>query len=1027
MVKSKSTPNTVFNQNELVVNSEAMNIEDLSDLLQLNEEIEERCRSNPNKDSKSGCGLLRAKMTREELFEISPSSSLDNDHFLTALEHQNSYSKSRRVQVTDLDMPSIENLMKYFDEEVPVTPTKIVGTTRATAPKGKVASVIAKLTNQSDTITSTKPIVNSCHTTISKLKQKYEQQVKIENTRFATRDRRKSSVSLPMKVKEMAHLLNSKISQVIRRSEVSHYVQLQNEISVATEHQYPLTSEYQAQGTCLVAEEVFRELSVKDKALLFNKFIADMAATHPKFIEHAAELKAKVDKLVAEKQVSVKNLAQEFEEKCNLERGSAPQLDEVSSLTSNYSKMGTGTGDRLHVSNLSVIFTRRAERKDRRYLERQSADHAERSEKRNLAAIRKTLPTEAYAPPKKIRRTRQERMGCDNQIFFQNTHLETLFYNWLSTDNGVQYDITSASNSQQTIDIATEKTILESSTVRLEDVCQKSDVKSVLEEAIAKLVLKNEEKMEFIKSPLTKNVKTTPRRNKRLAPPVPAPRPSLSQTHSSASSCKQSEAEDSESGLSTLPKITSDESQPEMIKEDLQPSEFDFVKPQRPPRKKKMRRNLTWKKDNSVVEATTITSTDSDSDYKSSLSAPDKKTTGANCAFPLPEQSLIELDKSFMRQVNSPRKIKSAYTLTVISSPSQNADSDQTPRKSLGQTMRDSFIDQGFETCSNDPIDNSPLRSSFESSYNSKPSGFSTPVKGRHVSSLAQQQLFSPIFSLDRPGRSSLAMQVIREDHALNLDATPSLPSTPCSEREFLANAPTVLIDSTQDEITAGNPHSMFWIISGNFTVSLKISRYSPERLRLLYDIFIQKSFESRDLAFGIDGHKFTCSGGISKSTQTMPLDWPPSVQDCSHYWFASGDFSVPFSGKLMSDEKIKRLFAFLNAEKSEIRFGVDHIEFSSLPEFWPTTQKYSIESSYSMLVGLQTGASNGLEGRSKYSWPNNSNSNQEIKTNNMDRTQLEFDANYFGNDSGGPSFSPDLFSLDYEAVPLDELFANVP
>ncbi|XP_017081536.2 uncharacterized protein LOC108114889 [Drosophila eugracilis] len=1029
MVKSKSTPNTVFNQNELVVNSEAMNIEDLSDLLQLNEEIEERCRSNPNKDSKSGCGLLRAKMTREELFEISTSSSLDDDRFLTALEHQNSYSKSRRVQVTDLDMPSIENLMKYFDEEVPVTPSKIVLTTRATAPNGKVASVIAKLANQSDTITSTKPILNSCHPTISKLKQKYEQQVKIENTRFATRDRRKTSVSLPMKVKEMAHLLNSKISQVIRRSEVSHYVQLQNEISVATEHQYPLTSESQAQGTCLVAEEVFRELSVKDKALLFNKFIADMAATHPKFIEHTAELKAKVDKLVAcgevvaEKQISVKNLAQEFEEKCNLERGSAPQLDEVSSLTKNDCKMGTGTSQ-LHVSNLSVVLKPRAERKERRYLERRSADHAERSKKRNLAAIRKTLPTEAYAPPKKIRRTRQERMGCDNQLFFQNTHLETLFYNWLSSENGVQYDITSASNSQQTIEIATENTILKSSTDRLEDVSQKSDVERVLEEAIAKIEL---EKLEFIKSPLTKNVKITPRRNKRMAPPVPAPRPTLSQTHSSASSCKQSEAEDSESGLSTLPKITSDESQPEMIKEDLQPSEFDFVKPQRPPRKKKMRRNLTWKKDNSAVEATTITSTDSDSDYKSSLSAPDKKTTGANCAFPLPEQSLIELDKSFMRQVNSPRKIKSAYTLTVISSPSQNADTNQTPRQSLGQTMRDSFIDQGFETCSNDPIDNSPLRRSFVSSYDSKPSGFSTPVKGRHVCSLAQQQLFSPIFSLDRPGRSSLAMQVIREDHALNLDATPSLPSTPCNEREFFANAPTVLIDSTQDEITAGNPHSMFWIISGDLTVSLKISKYSPERLRLLYDIFIQKSFESRDLAFGIDGHKFTCSGEISKSTQAMPLDWPPSVQDCSHYWFASGDFSVPFSGKLMSDEKIKRLFAFLNAEKSKIRFGVDHIEFSSLPEFCPTTQKYSIESSYSMLVGLQTGASNGLEGRSKYSWPNNSNSNQEIKTNDIDRTQLELDANYFGKDSGGPSFSPDVFSLDYEAVPLDELFANVP
>ncbi|KAH8354565.1 hypothetical protein KR084_004824 [Drosophila pseudotakahashii] len=1069
MVLSNSTPNNVSKHNEMVVNTAAMKSEDLSELLQLNAQIDERRRCSSNGDDSNACGLLRATMTREELFEIS---SLDDDRFLTALEHQNSYSTPRRVQVTDLDLSSIENLMKYFDEDVPVTPTKILGAAKAGAPTGKVASVIAKFALQPDTVTPPKSSVSSGHLKISELKQKYEQQSEIDTPRFGHHETRKSAASLPMKVKEMAQLFNSKISQVMRRVE-PHYVQLQNELSPEAKPQYHLGSDSQAQGPCLVAEEVFRELSVKDKALLFNKFIGDMATKHPKFTAHAADIKAKVNKQVArgevvtEEQASVKHLAQELEAKCILVPGSPPRPGGVSPPKTTERKNETCCSQ-VHVSTLTVILKpvpgtdrRPSQTLTRRCLDRQIGDQKrERSQKRNLAAIRRVLPTEAYAPPKKIRRTQQERNGYDNQMFFQNEQLETLFYSWLSTENGVQFDITSVSNGQQTIEIASEEeqTILEPSTITLEDVSQKSAVERLLEEAIAKLELENEVKeaayIEESKVDLAQDqvIQVTPRRIKRQAPPVPAPRLSLSQTPSSASSCKQSEGEESESGLSTLPKvsavsnrrmkeyivivtnflsqITSDESQPETPKEELQAGDFDFAKPQRPPRKKKMRRTLTWKKENSIVEATAITSTDSDSDYKPPISAPAKKKTGAICGFPLPEQSFIELDKSLMRHVNSPRKIKSAYTLTVMSSPSPNADSDQsptqTPRQSLGQTMRDSFVDQGFETCSNDPMDSSPLRRSSEGASDSKPSGFSTPVKIRHPCSPAQQQLFSPILAHERPRRSSLAMQVIREDHPLDLDATCTSPSTAASEREFFANAPTVEIDNSQDEIPASNPQSMFWVTSGDFTVSLEIFKNSPERLRLLYEIFTQKSWETRDLAFGIDGHKFTRSGASSESSRQSLPEGSPSVKGCSHYWFASGDLAVPFSGKHISGEKIERLFEFLNGEQSELRFGVDNIEFSSGPEFWPTTQKYSIESSYSILVGLQTGASNGLEGRSKYSWPNNSNTtNQAIKTSDLDQTEFETDS--FGNNSGRLSFSPDMFSLDYEPVPLDELFAKTP
>lgn len=500
--------------------------------------------------------------------------------------------------------------------------------------------------------------------------------------------------------------------------------------------------------------------------------------------------------------------------------------------------------------------------------------------------------------------------------------------------------------------------------------------------------------------------------------------------------------------------ITSDESQPEMpATAAAAATDFDFVKPVRPPRKKKMRRTLTWKKENSIVEATAnaVISTDSDSDYKKPQAQQGKKKP---ICMPQPqaEQSYIELDKSLMRQVNSPRKIKSAYTLTVMSSPSPNADSDQsltqTPRQSLEQEehendqqektqvqqqqqLRDSFIDQGFETGSNDATDFSPLR---RPSSGCKPSGFSTPVKSG-ASAGAKQQLFSPIGPLDKSRRSSIVMQVIREDHPLDLDLNSPTATTPtCSEREFFANAPTVEMSSSQLDDESPKT-SKFWIGAGDFTVSLDIIHNSAERLRLLYEIFTQKSWETRDITFGIDGHKFSRS--TSGVQAEVPKDLPEHSSSCgkdfSHYWFASGDLAVPFSGKHMSSDKIDRLFCFLDAELEqdpdrELRFGVDHFEFSSVPEFWVNTPKFSIESSYSMLVGLQTGNSNGLEGRSKYAWPNhphqhqdNDNSNQVIKTSDLDQTDFESDS--FSNNSGRLSFSPDLFSQDFEAVPLDELF----
>lgn len=598
MVLSNSTPNNLHKQHELIVDTAAMNSEDLSELIQLNAEIEERrLRHATNSQcSDDGRGLLRATMTREELFEVS---SLDDDRFLTALEFQNSYVPSAlpsRLQVTDLDLSSIENLMKYFDEEVPTTPSKGV-TTNCT---GKVASAIAKLSSQqSSTVTSPRqPKLDSGKQKINELKQKYEQQPQQDKqeSQLATPQAVRGA-RFPMKVKEMAQLFNSKFNQVMRRAETSNYSTLHNELSQSLSP-VKKSPERKSPGPCLVAEDVFRELSVKDKVLLFDKFVSDIAAKHPKFNEHAADLRAQAKRqmargeVVAEQQASVKLLAQELEAKCSLQATPVPHMRSAAVAATPVAAApatlgGTqaetpSTPGKLHVSTLTVVLKASPERHVIPMSQSQS------SQKRNLSAIRGALPIEAYAPPKKIRRTRQERY--DSYQFFQNEPLENLFYNWLSAKNGVLFDITSAADRDQTIEIATscceELFISHTTASSIGDLSQKSAVERLLEEAIAKLELESKskestyveekevdtaaEKLAPSPAPVTPEIHSatapvtpTPRKVKRQAPPVPAPRPSLAKnqsnsiTSSSSSSCRQSGAEESESGLSTLPKVSS--------------------------------------------------------------------------------------------------------------------------------------------------------------------------------------------------------------------------------------------------------------------------------------------------------------------------------------------------------------------------------------------------------------------------------------------------------------------------------------
>ncbi|XP_065358723.1 uncharacterized protein LOC135952637 [Calliphora vicina] len=1039
-----------------------------------------------------------------------------------------------------------------------------------------IATTVAK---QSSPVASRKKYPAPPRPTIEELKKKYESNVgakpqtpKLPQLLSTPKMLKKS------KVKQMASMFNSKISQIIKREpDTGKYTALINELSPEAKPQpkatlskplpmpkirynkekAPLPSprtkskaKLQQKSMYFVAEDNFAKLTVKDKAQLYTQFIDDMSKKNPKFGKHAELMEENVKKAVArgevvnEKQESVKYLLEELEARCSFPKQTISPLalqrfNTVQEVVRKPKHTAQGAVKSKefedipqkkvsHITTLNVILQPTVEVKKQRRarsLPRRRRDHEqvikelgiiEPSHKRNNNEMRSALPIEAYAPPKKIRRTRTERLAP--QIFFQNQQLENLFFTWLRERQDKGHE-----------EIAAE-------------IKPKSSIDKLLEEAIAKLetveckqkeaINVKEKEFDTKDQQMAKSSEVT--RKKKPAPPVPAQANKIIATcseTSTTSTAKHSEAEESESGLSSIPKVSStkncpihnknanccyffpqiasEESQAETHEKEseLSGKDGDFAKPIKPLRKKKMRRTLTWKKDTSLEETHPITTTDSDSDSKITETKTKNKmlylqgqteevtTTVESATEPEP---LVELDKSLLLEVNSPRKIKSVYTLTASSpTPAQQEEHNDNDLDTSAlpniepKALTDSFIDQGFETGSNEmesPI-RAPKRSALKrqdikvssplfiklaadsrrvpieptTNIQETPSGFSTPIKGHlqqsehSASSPAHQQLFSPItmpLKIRRKSiydtesrRNSLAMQVIREDHPLEHHEMTSPRNLNATEQAFFANAPT--LDMSND-MSSPNPDktSQFWIKCGDFSVSLAIYYNDAERIRLLYEIFSQRSCETKDLHFGIDDQTFSVHNPNDQENISKRL---PAKKDCSHYWFSTGDLAIPFNGKRLSAEKIQRLFAFIKASVEEtgvLRFGVDAVEFSNVPEFWSQSPKFSMESNYSMLVGLQSGNSNGLEGRSKFAWPNV----KSVKVSDLDQSDYECE-DFEDNDSCRLSFSPfgsnhfdlatlgneelslprngeamrnsDLFGFGYENESLDQLFGD--
>nr|AKA64733.1 SLAM [Cochliomyia hominivorax] len=1074
-----------------------------------------------------------APMTREEIFECT---NIDDDQFLKGMEHETSYEVSKdRVALVS----SIENLMKYFDEDVTVRDDSLVKASPVKKlTKGKVASAVASFRNKYNLTPS--PLSKrkkqqqqqqqmEVKANIQELKKKYETSMDTDASPSPKSGKTRSpKLTRKNKVKQMALLFNNKINSIIRnsspepqtpppvspglesiassiaspnftstlklkspkfKSKFPKFVaklpspkpsplfkrkQLQKSPSITSSlGQSPLMSrkqlEKQPSTTCLVAESVFSQLSVKDKALLYNQFIADMSKHNPKFSKHAEVLESNVKKeiqrgeVICEKQSSVKYLRDSLEAKLTptkalsktlqrFKRSNSKLALELSPKAKEYEDLLQGdmscsqlvddSQDLLHVSTLTVVLksspdNKKTLTKNKSQRKKKDVTFSEDnsiieppSHKRTQTMIRSSFCVEPYAPPKKIRRTQHERLAP--KMFFQNQHLEKLFYHWLKEKNGVAFDITAADNQYDIIEIVPKNS--------RDKVLPAQEVNEILEAAINKLESKKEkEERENLSKPKTEDaialIKNTLENEKSLEKSVIEVELPLEVEIEAKKETDEAEAEaenkanetiESDLGFTSINKTTSEDS----LTEFNSPEVSNLAK-----RKKKLKRSMSLRKDSSVLESNALFSTDSDSDCKpqtevvkiQSCTLPKSRKCSnyvkklvfktLNSSMPAEphsshlnnELSILELDRSLIRQVNSPSKIKNAYTLTVMSSPSPQTESDfydsdlpRTPIKEASRSwpslleaqledevyglkgkavsteftdmakskmeqeqqklLMDSFIDQGFETGSNDM--DSPMRlprklaADLDKSVMKRenPKIFSTPLKDKPVNqvftalqgSTTQAQVISPIANDSSPQRpASLTMTVIKED-------------TQMEDSQEMYNTPSSLNDSNTFFATETTPElgvthkvetSQFWITSGDFTAAITIHHYEAERLMLLSNIFAQKSLDTKEMNFGIDQHKFIAD---NSPTSDDIIKKVPQENNCSQYWFSTGDVLIPFSGKQMSSKKIQSFFRYIREfleDSGSLRFGIDSYEFSNIYQHNSNCSNHFMANTWSQAV----------------------------------------------------------------------------
>lgn len=297
------------------------------------------------------------------------------------------------------------------------------------------------------------------------------------------------------------------------------------------------------------------------------------------------------------------------------------------------------------------------------------------------------------------------------------------------------------------------------------------------------------------------------------------------------------------------------------------------------------------------------------------------------------ENNVASLHETLIKQANSPSKVRTAYTLTVLSTPSPQFSPNDLHDTGLcmsyvqnisrscpsllasacesDKLMQESFTDQGFSTCSADI--NSPTKINVKSNFNLTSADKMTAVRAQYLTQAGLERIVS-----------NWKQRVAKDER----NTTPSSlmqSSSLSSETNGQTCCPHMDLNVT---ILAT---SQYWISSGDFTAAITIHYYDMDRLMLLNNIFTQKSFKAIEKNFGIDEKKFhlDSSGCLDQLIKHLPRK-----RNCSQYWFSTGDIVMPFAGPHMTSEKIQKFFNYIQAfmhETESLRFGIDGYEFSDI------------------------------------------------------------------------------------------------
>lgn len=454
-----------FSSHTPVVNTENCKSEEhLLDYLKACDEVDHHFRKDCRK--KTRYSTIKAYMIGKEIYEPD---DLNNDTFLETLEYQNYYAPSpARNRSTEKELlQSLDNIMSYFNEEIPITPKKKAYKPLKLKLQNRIAATIAILQRKASNLAESR---SEEHKT-PQAERKEESKKLIFNETVRSQRSWEFKLEAKSRVKHIAKIFNNKIVQKEHKVSKPKSSKSVNKMqtfltTLRTSEPSPVLKRRTAQNvpnnSYLEEEAIFCKLPVKDKVLLYQKFIDDVSKNQSKLLEgnsknglnvnHRGYVKRVCETLEtfrpSNKSITSQTVPR-FKKTPNVFlAATARKLHEAEdALIPCTPNMPFKEDPELPVSTLRVVLRPcpalkkkiHPNDKSKKFDCSTGLNLPNETAKRNHSAVRSTLSTNLFAPPKKIRRLHQECFALTQ--FLRNSQFQQIFYNWLKKKNGKLFDI----------------------------------------------------------------------------------------------------------------------------------------------------------------------------------------------------------------------------------------------------------------------------------------------------------------------------------------------------------------------------------------------------------------------------------------------------------------------------------------------------------------------------------------------------------------------------------------------------------